>query len=356
MKTEFLGLCRWTEFDSAAFLYRLPHAYLLMIPDLEREHRGTSISCVVGYVILDGGIGAEATDPVLLQAAKVAKQMAGPDMLDLYFCKEVKRDDYYGHLSPFWQVEEVKIQALARMSDVIGQAREDDYKPWLSPRYNEYEHRYPGNTLNILGNAIKEIIGSEVFLQYHHHLPRITNRHTKQSATKAVESAFMGSLIILRWEEAYHRRSYPIHSWELDAVLCNPWAAAPGGIAYAFHLSTYQTEPRERDPDDFCTRLHDHGKVFDWLVQHPRNPGVICAGKELHALHLIKEHVQRDHSGATLDRQANRLTWTRPGYLSNEPTPDQVQIHIEMIRDLDRVITKLEYRINRGGLTVWGSA
>lgn len=348
MRAIKLGQPAWPAYDTEAVLYRISHAYLLIIDDLEQNDGDTTTPCVEAYLMVDGGLGDEITGMVLWKAVQMTENMAGQRRVDLFLCQEKERDEFYGHLSPFWEVNLVCCAEVRAFDPShAGELERFLDQGQVASSYNEYECIFDGNVLNDLGQVVEELGLADDFLRRHHHLPRITNRHSKKTATSAVESAFMGALSIHRWEDADNEPGWT-NSWEMDAVLHNPWANQN------FALSMVQVERTVTFCGE-CIQMHDHGQVMKWLVDHPGNPGVVRAGKEMHAIHLLKEHLRRngkDH--VMLDARTDHLTWTRPGYLGGEPTPDQVQIYIGMIRELDGLVTKLTHIINREGSAVWG--
>lgn len=348
MKTAKLGHLVWSAYDADAILYRISHAYLMVIDDLECKDGDTAVPCAEAYLIVDGALGDELVGLVLRKAARLAENMVGQNMLDLFLCREKARNDFYRHTSPFWEVNRVRCESLHAFDPTqAGQVERFFDSGHVDSGYNEYEDRFPGNILKAMGHAITELGLTDAFLRHHHHLPRITNRYSKDAAAKQIETAFMGALSIRRWEDADQAPDW-VNSWEMEAILRNPWAN------HNFALSVVQVE-RAVTFGGECTSMHDNGHVMDWLVDHPKNPGIVRAGKEMYAIHLMKDHLQRsgmDH--VTLDTRTNQVVWTRPGYLGGEPTPDQVQIYVRMIRELDNMVTKLTHRINREGLAAWG--
>uniref|UniRef100_E6QLX8 Uncharacterized protein n=1 Tax=mine drainage metagenome TaxID=410659 RepID=E6QLX8_9ZZZZ len=348
METTKLGRPTWPAYDTNAVLYRISHSYLLVIDDLEWKDGDTSTPCVEAYLIMDGGLGDEITGMVLKKAVRLTESMAGQSMLDLFLCQEKERDEFYGHVSPFWEVNRVRCETLT-LYDPTHACEVERFLDHghVDSCYNEYEHIFDGNILNDLGRSVMELGLADAFLRHHHHLPRVTNRYSKETAAKEIEAAFIGALSIRRWEDADQTPDW-VNSWEMDAILHNPWAN------HDFTLSLVQVE-RAVTFGGECVRMHDNGRVMAWLVDHHNNPGVVRAGKEMYAIQIVKEHLQRnglDHMA--LGMRTDHLTWTRAGYLGGEPTPDHVQIYIGMIRELDSMVTRLTHRINREGSVAWG--
>lgn len=85
METTKLGRPTWPAYDTNAVLYRISHSYLLVIDDLEWKDGDTSTPCVEAY---------------------------GQSVLDLFLCQEKERDEFYGHILPFWEVNRVCCETL----------------------------------------------------------------------------------------------------------------------------------------------------------------------------------------------------------------------------------------------------
>lgn len=185
METTKLGRPTWPAYDTNAVLYRISHSYLLVIDDLEWKDGDTSTPCVEAYLMVDGGLSDEITGMVLKKAVRLTESMAGQSMLDLFLCQEKERDEFNGHISPFWEVNNVRCETLSSYDPAHpGEIEQFFGYGHLESCYNEYEDRFEGNILNDLGRAIQDMGVAETFLRRHHHLPRITNRCSKEAAAK----------------------------------------------------------------------------------------------------------------------------------------------------------------------------